>query len=127
MIDEYVDEIIAGTCAEIGKRHLIYFLKIGTDKAYITCQCKVYRKMNPAEIVGAVKSITAKEIFRKCSEARKKLWGEVFLPHVYYTGMTWIHENKKIISNCVKNQGKKYRKIYQGSPAKEQMNLSDYF
>ena len=125
MIDEHVNEIIAETCVEISKRYPIYFGEIGTDKDHMHLLVQSVSKMSPTEIVRTIKSITAKEVFRECSEV-KKLWGGELGSDGYYVGTVGAHGSEKIISNYVKKQGNEYSKIYQGTQAEGQMSLSDH-
>lgn len=75
VMDEKVEQVITETCEEISKRYEIYFLEIGTDKAHVHFLIQSVPKYSPTQIVRIVKSITAKEVFAKCPEVKKKLWG----------------------------------------------------
>ena len=52
-----------------------------------------------------VKSLTAREIFRRCPEVTKELWGSQFWSDGYFVNTVGQHGNEKVIKNYVKNQG----------------------
>lgn len=72
VIDEHVDQVIKETCDEISKRYPIHFLEIGTDKDHVHFLIQTVPKYSPTQIVRIVKSITAREVFSKCPEVKKK-------------------------------------------------------
>ena len=123
-IDENVDKIIKETCVEISKRYEIYFLEIGTDKDHVHFLIQSEPRYSPTQIVRIVKSITAKEVFAKCPEVKKKLWGGEFWSDGFYVATVSEHGNEKVIANYVKNQGDEYNKMYRVDYIEGQMSLS---
>lgn len=124
VIDENVDKIIKETCVEISKRYEIYFLEIGTDKDHVHFLIQSEPRYSPTQIVRIVKSITAKEVFAKCPEVKKKLWGGEFWSDGFYVATVSEHGNEKVIANYVKNQGDEYNKMYRVDYVEGQMSLS---
>lgn len=124
VIDENVDKIIKETCVEISKRYEIYFLEIGTDKDHVHFLIQSVPRYSPTQIVRIVKSITAKEVFAKCPEVKKKLWGGEFWTDGFYVATVGEHGNEKVIANYVKNQGDEYNKMYRVDYIEGQMSLS---
>ena len=124
VIDENVDKIIKETCVEISKRYEIYFLEIGTDKNHVHFLIQSVPRYSPTQIVRIVKSITAKEVFAKCPEVKKKLWGGEFWSDGFYVATVSEHGNEKVIANYVKNQGDEYNKMYRVDYIERQMGLS---
>ncbi len=124
VIDENVDKIIKETCVEISKRYEIYFLEIGTDKDHVHFLIQSVPRYSPTQIVRIVKSITAKEVFAKCPEVKKKLWGGEFWSDGFYVATVSEHGNEKVIANYVKNQGDEYNKMYRVDYIEGQMSLS---
>ena len=84
VIDDEVEEVIKETCIEISKRYEIYFLEIGTDRDHVHFLIQSVPGYNPMQIVKTVKSITAKEVFARCPDVKKKLWGGKFWTSGYY-------------------------------------------
>ena len=125
VIDEYVDQVIKETCLEISKRYPINFLEIGSDKDHVHFQIQSVPNYSSTKIVGVVKSITAKEVFRRCPEVKKKLWGGEFWSDGFYVATVGEHGNEKVISNYVKNQGSEYKKLYQEADIEGQLSFID--
>jgi putative transposase len=65
LLDESVTRIIQETAAEIAERFPIEMEAIGTDQNHIPLLCRAHPKMVPGRIVQILKSITAREIFRR--------------------------------------------------------------
>ena len=127
VMDEKVDNVVKETCEEISKRYEIKFLEIGTDKDHVHFLIQSVPKYSPTQIVRIVKSITAKEVFARCPDVKKKLWGGEFWSDVFYVGSVSEHGNEKVIANYVKNQGDEYNKIYRTDYIEGQMSLSGMF
>lgn len=70
-----------------------------------------------------VKSITAKEIFRRFPEVKTKLLGGNFWTSGYYANTVGQYGNKDVIKKYIENQGKevKYQKVYEA-----QLTLFDF-
>ena len=126
VIDKKVDQVIKETCIEISKRYPIYFLEIGTDKDHVHFLIQSVPTYSPTQIARIVKSITAKEVFSRCPEVKKKLWGGEFWSDGFYVATVSEHGNEKVIANYVKNQGDEYNKLYRGDQVEGQISLSDY-
>jgi len=67
---------------------------------------------NVTRIVRMIKSITAREIFRRCPEVKRQLWGGEFWTDGYFASTVGKHGNEDMIGDYVKNQGKKYKKLH---------------
>ena len=61
-----------------------------------------------------LKSITAKELFKRFTEIKAKLGGSKFLAGGFYVNTVGQYSTEKVISEYVKNQGmdKEYRKVH---------------
>ena len=122
VFSEAVDKELKAICEEIEKRYDIRFLEIGTDKDHVHFLIQSIPKLSPTQIIRTVKSITAKEIFSRCPEVKKKLWGGEFWSDGYYVGTVGKHGNENVIGNYVREQGKEkeYKKLYS-----QQLSLFD--
>ena len=82
---------------------------------------------SPTKIVRIIKSITAREIFARAPEVKKKLWGGEFWTKGFFMSTVGKHGDEKMIANYVKNQGvsKEYKKLHGGKilPTPYQMTL----
>jgi REP element-mobilizing transposase RayT len=113
VIDERVDEVLKNVCQEIEKRYDIRFLEIGTDKDHVHFLIQSVPKISATQIIRTVKSITAKEVFIRCPEVKKKLWGGEFWSDGYFVATVGRHGSEETVSKYVKNQGKEpeYKRV----------------
>lgn len=65
-------------CLGIEERYEIHFMEIGLDGDHVYFLIQSVPTNAPKKIIGAVKSITAKEIFRLHPEVKRLLWVENF-------------------------------------------------
>ena len=77
VFSEAVDESLKAICLEISKRYEVHFLEIGTDKNHVHFLIQSVPKYSPTQLITMIKSLTAKEIFKKHPEVKKILWGGV--------------------------------------------------
>ena len=106
VFDEQVDEELVRTCQEIEKRYDMRFLEIGTDRDHVHFLIQSVAKLSPTQIIRTVKSVTAREIFLKCPQVKKKLWGGEFWTDGYYVSTVGKHGNEETIRKYVQSQGK---------------------
>ena len=78
VMSEAVDEVLIGVCLEIAKRWEIWFLEIGVDRDHAHFLVQSVPMYSRTRIVQTVKSITAREVFAKAPEVKRKLWGGEF-------------------------------------------------
>ena len=126
VIDEDVDRVIKETCEGIQERYEIRFLEVGTDKDHVHFLIQSVPTYSPKKIIQIVKSIIAREVFAKCPQVKKKLWGGEFWTDGYYVATVSEHGSEEVIANYVENQGDEYRKLYRSNEIEGQMNLYDY-
>ena len=126
VVNGEVEQVIKETCLEISKRYDLYFLEIGTDKDHVHFLIQAVPSYSPMQIVKIVKSITAKEVFARCPEVKKKLWGGNFWSSGYYVGTVSEHGNEEVIANYVKNQGSEYKKLFRNKGIEGQLSMYDY-
>ena len=105
VLDEDVDQKLKEVCEEIQKRYDIRFLEIGTDKNHVHFLIQSIPKYSPTQIIRTVKSITAREIFERCPQVKKKLWGGEFWTDGYYVSTVGQHGNEDTIRQYVQKQG----------------------
>jgi len=106
VIAEEVDNVLKETCQEIEKRYDIRFLEIGSDKDHVHFLIQSVPKVSATQIIRTVKSITAREIFARCPQVRKQLWGGEFWSDGYFVSTVGQHGNEETISKYIKKQGK---------------------
>ena len=110
-----VDFSLRDICLEIAKRYEIHFVEIGTDEDHVHFLIQSVPTYSLTKIVKIVKSITAREIFKKHPEVKKILWGGEFWSDGYFVSTVGKHANEKVIGQYVKKQGteKEYKKLHQ--------------
>lgn len=104
VIDEDVDRVVRETCEGIQERYEIRFLEVGTKKDHVHLLIQSVPTYSPKKIIQIVKSIIAREVFAKCPQVKKKLWGGEFWTDGYYVETVSEHGNEQIISRYVKEQ-----------------------
>lgn len=125
IFSEEVDKSIKEICLEITKRYEIIFLEIGTDKDHVHFLVQSVPKLSPSEIVRIIKSITAKQIFMRHPEVKKKLWGGNLWSEGFFVSTVGKSGNEDVISSYVKNQGieKDYKELHKQKVNYEQLRF----
>jgi REP-associated tyrosine transposase len=100
-----VDEELKKICVEISRRYSIYFLEIGTDQNHVHFLIQSVPMYAPTKIARIVKSITAREVFKRRPEVRDILWKGEFWTDGYYISSVGKKGNETVIQRYVKNQG----------------------
>ena len=98
---------------ELGIRYNYIFLEIGIDENHVHFLIQTVPNILMSNMVKSVKSITAKQMFKRCPEVKKFLWGGEFWADGYYLNTVGQYGNLKILENYVKNQGiKNYKQLH---------------
>jgi REP element-mobilizing transposase RayT len=118
-----VEEELKKICLEISKRFEINFIEIGTDKDHVHFLIQSVPMYSPTKIARTVKSITAKEIFKRVPAVKKQLWGGEFWSDGYFMNTVGQRGNEESIKAYVQNQGraKEYKQLHRD----EQLSLFD--
>ena len=112
VFDEAVDAELKSVCLEIEERYQVKFLEIGTDKDHVHFLVQSVPMYSVTKIVTIIKSLTAREIFRRCPHVNKQLWGGEFWTDGYFVSSVGKHGDETMIENYVKTQGKEYTKLH---------------
>ena len=112
VIDDEVDICLKEMCLEIAKRYEIFFLEIGTDKDHVHFLVQSVPMYSVTKLVRVIKSVTAREIFRRCPSVKKQLWGGEFWSDGYFASTVGKHGNEGMIAKYVKGQGGDYQRLY---------------
>ena len=114
VFDIEVDLVVKDVCLEIAQRYEIRFIEIGTDKDHVHFLIQSVPMYSPTKIAQIVKSITAREVFKRVPEVKKKLWGGEFWTKGFFINTVGQNGNEKSISEYVKNQGmeKDYKVVH---------------
>lgn len=110
-----VDLVVREVCLEIAKRYEIVFIEIGVEKDHVHFLVQSVPSYSPAKIVRIIKSITAREVFKRVPTVKEQLWGGEFWTKGYFMSTVSRHGDEDTIARYVKNQGrseKDYEKLH---------------
>lgn len=113
VFDKEVDGVLKEVCIEIEKRYQIQFVEIGTDKDHVHFLVQSVPTYSVTRLVTIIKSLSAREIFRRCPQVKKRLWGGEFWTDGYFGSTVGKHGDENMIGNYVRKQGSEYTKLYQ--------------
>ena len=104
-------------CQEIAERYEVEFLEIGADKDQVHFLVQSVPMYSPTQLVRMIKSLTAKEIFKRIPSVKKQLWGGALWSSGYFITTVGKHGSEQVIQNYVRGQGGAYQKWHhqQGS------------
>lgn len=116
VIDESVDKVIRDVCLDISARYEINFLEIGMEEDHVHFLVQSVPTYSVTKIVRTLKSLTAREVFKRCPDVKKKLWGGEFWTDGFFASTVGKHGDESVIKNYVKNQGRStdYKKVHEG-------------
>ena len=109
-----VEATLKEVCLQLGGIYEIVFVEIGSDEDHVHFLVQGVPIMAPSRMVQIIKSITAKELYRKHPEIKKKLWGGAIWTTGYYINTVGQYGNEAVIQQYVQGQGKQYKQIYKG-------------
>ena len=112
VFDDKVDTELRDICLDIERRFEIKFLEIGTDEDHVHFLVQSVPTYSVKRIVQMIKSLTAREIFRRRPEVKRTLWGGEFWSDGYYAGTVGKHGDEAMIGKYVKGQGGEYQKLH---------------
>ncbi|WP_142786022.1 IS200/IS605 family transposase [Changchengzhania lutea] len=120
VITDSVDKVIVEICDDIEKRYKVNFSGIGTDKNHVHFLIQSVPSYSITKIVTMIKSIVAREVFKRCPEVKKQLWGGEFWGKGYFVNTVGQHGTEKLTANYVKEQGieKDYKSLKKNNQLK---------
>jgi len=113
VLTESLSSTFKEVCLAIEERYEMNFLEIGIDGNHVHFLIQGVPNDAPKKIINAVKSITAKEIFRLHPEVKQMLWGGKFWTSGYYVNTVGQYANEEVIKKYLQNQGSSdYERIH---------------
>ncbi len=97
VFDPAVDQALREVCLEIEARYQIKFLEIGTDEDHVHFLVQSVPTYSVTKLVTIIKSLTAREIFRRCPSVKRKLWGGEFWTDGYFASPVGRQGNERTI------------------------------
>ena len=114
VVSASIGNTLKDICQGIEERYEIFFLEIGYEEDHVHFLVQSVPTNCVDEIIRVIKSITAKELFKRHPEVKKKLWGGKFWTSGYYANTVGQYGNEDLIRQYVEDQGKTYEKIFEG-------------
>jgi len=116
-----VDLTLKEICLENEKRYDIHFLEIGTDKDHVLSLVQSVPTKSASELIRMIKSVTAREVFKKHPEVKVKLWGSEFWTDGFFVNTVSEFRDESSITKYVRDQG--LEKEYTVLPTSKQSAL----
>lgn len=105
LYDQDKIDFIKFICSEIEQRYSIVFDTIGTDGDHVHIFVGAAPKYSPSKIMQIIKSILARELFKRYPEIKKQLWGGHFWSEGGYIGTVGDNVTSEIVREYINKQG----------------------
>ena len=105
-------------CSEIEERYSIWFEQLGIDTNHVHYLISAAPKFSPSQLIRLIKSITARELFKRHPDLRKELWGGELWTDGFFVATVGEGGNRDVIRVYVAKQGK--------TPEERQLKLFDF-
>jgi len=112
-----VEKSLKEICVGIEQRYEIRFVEIGLEEDHVHFLVQGIPVMTVSRIVTIIKSLTAREIFKRHPKIKREvLWGGALWTSGYYANTVGLYAGKETIRRYIENQGKQeeYTKICSG-------------
>ena len=94
-------------CTEIGERYSVIFEQVGIDRNHVHYLLSAAPKYAPSHIIQMVKSITARELFKRHPDLKKDLWGGELWTDGFFVATVGEGGNRDLIKNYIAKQGQR--------------------
>ena len=101
------EQTLLAIVREIEERYSIDVETVGIDTNHVHYLLEAAPKFSPSELVRILKSITARELFRRHPDIRKELWGGELWTDGFFAATVGEGGNRDVIRAYVANQGKR--------------------
>ena len=107
-----IEQTLRDVCIGISQRYELHFVEIGIDEDHVHFLVQSVLVKSSSEVVGVIKSITGREIFKRHPEVKNLLWGGHIWTSGYYINTVGAMSNEQTIREYVQKQGGSYKQIY---------------
>ena len=97
---------------EIGQRYWFEMEEMGTDGNHVHLFVGAAPKYSPSRVMQILKSISAREMFKRFPELRRQLWGGEFWSDGGYIGTVGDGVNTEIVKRYIQEQGDEKEKAH---------------
>ena len=112
VFDEQVDAVLKEVCLEIEKRYEVKFIEVGVDQEHVHFLVQSVPTYSVTKLVTMIKSLSAKEVFKRCPQVKQQLWGGEFWSDGYFASTVGKHGDERLIAQSVKDQGNHYLQLH---------------
>ncbi|OIQ77185.1 transposase IS200 like protein [mine drainage metagenome] len=84
-------------CLEITERYQVKFLEIGKNKDHVHFLVQSVPTCSVTKIARMVKSLMTREIFRRCPQVMKQLWGGEFWTDGFFASTVGKHGDEAML------------------------------
>jgi len=107
LFSEQTEGVILETTRKFKEKYAIEITHVGFDKNHVHFLCRFLPKYSGGQVTRLIKTITAKQIFKRIPQVKKELWGGEFWTDGYYFATVSGRGDKRVIEKYIENQGKK--------------------
>ncbi|MFH1670972.1 MAG: IS200/IS605 family transposase [Patescibacteria group bacterium] len=111
VFSEIVEQSLKEICNDIEVRYEITFVGIGADEDHVHFLVQSVSVQSPKRIIQAIKSATARALFKRHPEIKKILWGTALWTSGYYVNTVGRKSNEESVQCYVQNQGGTYKQL----------------
>jgi putative transposase len=105
LLNSEIESCIKETLQGISERYEIIIDEVGFDQNHIHIFCGAPPRIAPLQVIGIIKSITARKIFERFPTLKEQeLWGGEFWSDGKYIGTVGEATSEKTIRNYIRNQ-----------------------
>ncbi len=114
VFDESVEAVLREVCLDIALRFEITFLEVGTDGDHVHFLVQSVPTYSPTKIVTTLKSMIGRQVFARCPQVKKKLWGGEFWSDGYFIASVGQQDSEETVRRYVQEQGhnRHYRQLH---------------
>ena len=98
-------EFLKEICNGIEERYWFEFESIGTDGDHVHILVGAAPRYAPSRVMQIIKSITARQLFKRYPEIKRQLWGGEFWSDSGYIGTVGEGITEDIIRNYIEQHG----------------------
>ena len=107
------EQTLKSICLELSTRYPYQFLEIGLDEDHVHFLIQTVPNVWISGMVMTIKSLTAREMFKRHPEVKTFLWGGEFWTDGFYLNTVGQYGNLAMLQNYVKKQGlDSYKQIH---------------
>lgn len=115
VITAEVGESLVQICQELSERYEMHFVEIGYEGDHVHFLIQSVPAVSVSQLIRTIKSITAKELFRRHPALKTQLWGGNFWTSGFYANTVGQYGNQEVIQKYIENQGqeRQYNKLHE--------------